>query len=303
MEYKTVETNVLKVAFYEHGSQDGWPVILAHGFPYDIHAYDEIVPILVKGGARVIVPYGRGFGPTRFLSSATLRSGQQAALGSDLIALMDALEIQKAVLAGFDWGGLAACVATVLWPERVAGLVSYAGYDVYNTDASQHPDDPELECIQWYQHLFQSQRGQKCLAQYRHSLCKKLWQQWSPSWSFSDAEYERTAASFDNPDFVDVVVHAYRYLQATADGDAALEHLEERLAARPKVVVPAVTLDGTRDPLKPGGTASHAKMFQGRHEHFVYDVGHAFPFEAPEAFADAILLVHKWASQSAASSN
>jgi pimeloyl-ACP methyl ester carboxylesterase len=225
-----------------------------------------------------------------------MRSGQQAALGSDLISLLDALSIEKAVLAGFDWGGLASGVATVLWPERVAGLVSYAGYDVYNIGLNKKPDNPELECVQWYQHLFQGERGRECLSQHRYMLCKMLWQQWSPTWNFSDREYERTATSFDNPDFVDVVVHHYRHAHGTPNGDPALEHLEEKLAARPKVLVPAVTLDGVSDPLKPGGTAEHDAMFQGRHEHFVYDVGHAFPLEAPEAFGEAILLVHKWVS-------
>ncbi|PVH98926.1 alpha/beta-hydrolase [Periconia macrospinosa] len=304
MEYKTIETTVLRVAYYEYGPQDGWAVILSHGFPYDIHAYDEVVPILEKSGARVIVPYLRGFGPTRFLSSATvtMRSGQQAALGSDLISLLDALGIDKAVLAGFDWGGLASCVAAVLWPERVAGLVSYAGYDVYNRVINRSPNDPELECVQWYQHLFQSERGRECLSQHRHKLCKMLWRQWSPTWNFSDREYDQTATSFDNPDFVDIVVHTYRHAHGTANGDPALQDLEEKLAARPKILMPAVTLDGTRDPLKPGGTAAHGEMFQGRHEHFVYDVGHAFPLEAPEAFAEAILLVHKWISHGSSSS-
>jgi pimeloyl-ACP methyl ester carboxylesterase len=167
---------------------------------------------------------------------------------------------------------------------------------------NQSPNDPELECVQWYQHLFQSERGRQCLTQGRHKLCKMLWRQWSPTWSFSDEEYGRTATSFDNPDFVDVVIHIYRHAHGQEDGDPALQHLEDKLAAKPKVSVPAITLDGTRDPLKPGGTASHAEMFQGRHEHITYDVGHAFPLEAPDVFADAILSVHKWASGDSPSS-
>jgi pimeloyl-ACP methyl ester carboxylesterase len=305
MEYKTVDTAILNVAYYEYGPQDGWAVILSHGFPYDTHAFDEVVPILEKSGARVIVPYVRGFGPTRFLSSAVVskRSCQQAALASDLIALLDALGIKKALLAGFDWGGLASCSATVLWPERVTGLVSYAGYDVYDGSVGQSPNDPELECVQWYQHLFQSERGRECLSQHRNKLCKMLWRQWSPTWHFSDEEYDRTAASFDNPDFVDVVISIYRHAHGNAVGDPALQHLEEKLATRPEISVPAVTLDGKLDPLKPGGTASHGKIFQGKHEHHVCDVGHAFPMEAPKAFAEAILLVHKWALQYALNSN
>ncbi|KAF2099200.1 alpha/beta-hydrolase [Rhizodiscina lignyota] len=301
MDYKIIQTPILNIAYYEHGPQDGWPVVLSHGFPYDVHAYDEVVPILVKNGARVIVPYLRGYGPTRFVSSTTMRAGQQAALGSDLISLLDALSIKKAVLAGFDWGGLASCVAAALWPKRVAGLVSYAGYDVVNRADQKRPCDPELECVMWYQHLFQSERGKECLSLSRHKLCKILWQQWSPTWNFSEEVYNRTATSFDNPDFVDVVVGTYRHVLGTEDGDPALEHLEEKLAARLKISVPTVTLDGEVDPLKPGGSATHDQMFSGKHERFVYEnVGHAFPSEAPEAFAKAITLVHQWASENPA---
>jgi pimeloyl-ACP methyl ester carboxylesterase len=299
MDYKTIETKALKIAYYEHGQADGWPVVLSHGFPYDTHAFDKVVPILIMSGARVIVPYLRGFGPTRFISSAddTMRSGQQAALGSDLISLLDALGIDKAILAGFDWGGLASCVATVLWPERVTGLVSYAGYDVYDRVENQNPTDAELEHVLWYQHLFQTERGKKCLSESHHELCRMLWRQWSPSWDFSDEEYDRTSDSFNNPDFVAVVTHAYRHALGAVEGDPALADLEEALAARPKVLVPAITLDGTEDPLKPGGTAAHGEIFENTHEHFVYKVGHAFPFEHPTAFANAILLVHSWTSQ------
>lgn len=298
MDYKTVRTDVLEVAYYDHGPQEGWPVLLAHGFPYDIHAYDEVVPILVKAGARVIVPYLRGFGSTRFLSPDSMRAAQQAALGSDLISLLSALHIDKAVLAGFDWGGLASCVATCLWPERVAGLVSYAGYDVVNIAQQQHTFDPELECVMWYQHLFQRERGRECLSENRHKLCKMLWRQWSPTWKFSNEMYDRTASSFKNPDFVDVVIGCYRHVFGTVDGDPALQHLEDKLAERPKIEVPAVTLDGSEDPLKPGGSATHDEMFQGRHERWVFDdVGHAFPYEAPESFAKAILKVHEWSSE------
>ncbi|KAI1840395.1 hypothetical protein JX266_013403 [Neoarthrinium moseri] len=293
---KTTRTATLEIAYYEHGKSTGWPVVLAHGFPYDIHAYDEVVPLLVAQGARVIVPYLRCFGPTRFLSPHTMRTGQQAAQGADLIALLDSLGIEKAVLAGFDWGGLASCVATALWPDRVTGLVSYAGYDIIDRAAQKEPCEPALESVMWYQHLFQSDRGRKCLSRDRRSLCKLLWKQWSPNWSFSDELFDRTASSFDNPDFVDVVIHTYRFCMGNADGDPELQELERKLAAKPKIVVPSITLDGTQDPLKPGGTEAHASMFKARFERREAPVGHAFPFEAPSVFAQAIIDVHEWAS-------
>lgn len=295
---KTVESNVLKIAALDEGPATGWPVILAHGFPYDVHAYDEVVPRLTQAGARVIAPYLRGFGPTRFPSAETMRSGQQAALGHDLIDLLDGLGIRRAILVGYDWGGLASCVASALWPERVIGLVSYAGYDIIDVERLRHGYPPALEHVQWYQHLFQSERGRECLAQHRRALCRMLWEQWSPSWRFDDATFERTASSFDNPDFVDVVIHCYRFCFGAATGDPALASFEARLAEKPKISVPAVTLDGARDPLKPGGTANHAPMFTGRHEHRVVDCGHNLPWEAPQDFADAVLTVREWTANS-----
>ncbi|KAI0409207.1 Alpha/Beta hydrolase protein [Xylaria palmicola] len=291
---KTVKTPILEIAYHEHGAPDGWPVVLAHGFPYDVHAYDDVVPALVAAGARVIVPYARGFGPTRFLRPGTMRSGQQAALASDIVDLLDALGIPRATLAGFDWGGLASCVAAALWPERVSGLVSYAGYDIVDVAAQRDPCPAGLECVMWYQHLFQSERGRQCLAQDRKALCRILWGQWSPAWRFTDEVFDRTAASFENPDFVDVVVHAYRFVHGKEAGDPSLDSLERMLMAKPKITVPCVTLDGTQDPLKPGGSASHAEMFVGRHERRIFEVGHAFPAEAPGAFARAIIDVHSW---------
>lgn len=255
---RTVKTDILEIAYFEHGHPDGWPVVLSHGFPYDIHAYDEVAPRLADAGARVIVPYLRGFGPTRFLSKSTMRSGQQAALGKDVIDLLDALGIEKAILAGYDWGGLASCVASALWPDRVAGLVSYAGYDVIDVKRLGHAYHPSLEHAVWYQHLFQQERGRECLSLHRRELCKILWRQWSPSWAFDDATFERTAASFDNPDFIDVVIHSYRFDFGNSEGDPVLADLEARLAQKPPITVPAITIDGTQDPLKPGGTADHA---------------------------------------------
>ncbi|SEK05642.1 Pimeloyl-ACP methyl ester carboxylesterase [Sphingobium sp. AP50] len=289
-----VETSMLRVAYQELGSKDGWPVILSHGFPYDVHAYDEVAPLLVNAGARVIIPYLRGFGPTRFLADTAIRSGQQAALGQDLIELLDALGIARAILAGYDWGGLASCVATALWPERVAALVSYAGYDVIDVDAGGRAADPALEQVLWYQHLFQHERGRECLTLHRRQLCRTLWRQWSPNWAFEESAFQRTAVSFDNPDFVDVVVSAYRFAFGRERGDPAFADLEERLASKPLISVPAVTIDGSQDPLKPGGTAGDAKMFSARHEHRVVDCGHNLPWEAPLEFADAVLTVAAW---------
>lgn len=291
---RSVRTDLLEIAFLEQGPTEGWPVVLVHGFPYDVHAYDEVAPRLVREGARVIVPYLRGFGPTRFLSASTMRSGQQAALGRDLIDLLDALEIERAILAGYDWGGLASCVASALWPDRVTGLVSYAGYDVMDVERAGHAFAPALEHVQWYQHLFQLERGRECLALHRQDLCRLLWEQWSPSWRFDEGTFQRTAASFDNPDFVDVVIHCYRFAFGTAAGDSDLATLEDRLAQKPRISVPAVTLDGTQDPLKPGGTANHSPMFSGRHEHRVVECGHNLPWEAPEAFAAAVMTIRAW---------
>ncbi|KAI0438482.1 Alpha/Beta hydrolase protein [Xylaria telfairii] len=297
-ELKKIKTPILEIAYYEHGPSDGWPVVLSHGFPYDVHAYDEVIPHLAAAGARILVPYTRGYGATRFLSAGTPRTGQQAALASDIMSFLDALGIRRAVLAGFDWGGLASCVAAALWPERVDALVSYAGYDVADVAAEREPVAPALECVVWYQHLFQSERGRKCLARDRGGLCRILWTQWSPTWEFADETFERAARAFENPDFVDVVVHAYRFVHGNEPGDPALESLEAKLAARPKIAVPCITLDGTLDPLKPGGSAAHDGMFVGRHERRVFEVGHAFPAEAPEAFAQAVIDVHAWAGGS-----
>ena len=295
----TVRTDLLEVAYLEYGASEGWPVLLLHGFPYDVHAYDEVAPGLAEAGARVIVPYLRGFGPTRFLDADTMRSGQQAALGRDVVSLLDALSIERAILAGFDWGGLSACVASALWPERVHGLISLASYDVIDVARLRHSYPPALEHVMWYQHLFQIERGRECLAAHRRDLCRMLWQQWSPGWAFDATTFETAAAAFENPDFVEIVIHCYRYCFGLAEGDPSLLELEERLALRPPITVPAVTLDGLRDPLKPGGTADDARMFKARHEHRSIEAGHALPYEAPGAFADAVLTVRRWVAEAA----
>ncbi|WP_428929586.1 alpha/beta fold hydrolase [Marinibacterium sp. SX1] len=292
---KNVRTPELEIAYEEDGHLDGWPVVLSHGFPYDARAYDQVIPFLTAKNARVIRPYLRGFGQSRFLKAETMRSGQQTALARDIVHLMDALGIEKAVLAGYDWGGLASCVASLLWPGRVTGLVSLASYDVIDVSAGGQPCPPSLENVLWYQHYFQTARGRDGLRQDRRGLCRILWDQWSPGWSFDDDVFERTAASFDTPDFVDVVIHHYRWAFGLSEGDASLSELEDRIARRPAISVPAVTLDGTLDPLKPGGTSQHAAMFNGPRDHRSFDVGHNLPQEAPEDFADAVLSVFRMA--------
>ena len=291
---RSVSTKTLLIAYIEYGQGDGWPVILSHGFPYDAHAFDEVAPLLAQVGARVLAPYTRGFGETRFLSDGDMRSGQQAARGRDIVELANVLDLERPILAGFDWGGNASCVAAALWPEQVGGLISYAGYDVIDVNAQREASSPSLERAYWYQHLFQTERGRKCLTDHRRDLCRLLWEEWSPGWHFSDAMFERTAPSFDNPDFVDVVIHCYRHAFGLTKGDPNLQHLENRLAEKPSISVPAITVDGSRDPLKPGGTAGHARMFIGAHEHRVVDSGHDLPQEVPQAFADAIIAVHNW---------
>jgi len=286
-----VKAGVLDVAYEAAGPAEGTPVVLLHGFPYDVHAYDEVTPILVARGCRVIVPYLRGYGPTRFLSPSTPRSGQQAALGHDLLALMDALSIPAAVLAGYDWGGRAACVVAALWPDRARGLVSCGGYNIQDIAASATPRPPEDEYRYWYQYYFHGERGRAGLAQNRRALCKLLWRLWSPSWRFDDATFERTAVSFDNPDFVDVVIQSYRHRFRLADGDPAYEETERRLAARAKIVVPTVVLHGHDNGVSPAmSSEAHAGSFSGRYERRVIsDVGHNIPQEAPREFATAVL--------------
>ncbi|KIZ47284.1 MULTISPECIES: alpha/beta hydrolase [Rhodopseudomonas] len=291
---KSVETAVLRIAYVEQGHSTGWPVILSHGFPYDVHAFDDVASILAQAGARVIVPYARGFGPTRFISDDAIRSGQQAARGADIIQLADGLGLQRPILGGFDWGGNAACSAAALWPDKIGGLVSYAGYDIIDVSAQRHANAPSFERVVWYQHLFQTERGRECLAAHRRDLCRMLWEEWSPGWHFDDATFARSAISFDNPDFVDIVIHCYRWIFGLERGDRALQPLEDRLAEKPVVTVPTVTIDGTTDPLKPGGTADHARMFVGPHEHRVVNAGHNLPQQAPEAFADAVMRVQDW---------
>jgi pimeloyl-ACP methyl ester carboxylesterase len=295
---KHIDAGVLNVAYRELGAPDGWPVILLHGFPYDIHAYDEVAVRLAAAGARAIVPFLRGYGSTRFLSAATPRSGQQAALGSDLLALLDALEITSAVVAGYDWGGRAACILAALWPARARALVSVESYNIQDIARSGEPADPEHEHRLWYQYYFHSERGRLGLQQNRRALCRLIWRLWSPTWRFSEDTYERTAVAFDNPDFIPVVVHSYRHRFGLAAGDPELEAIERRLAAQPRITVSTITLDGAADGLmRSTGTADDAWHFGGRHEHRVLPgIGHNVPQEAPGEFADAIMTVQRWSA-------
>ena len=285
-----VHAGDLNVAYLESGDTSGPPVVLLHGFPYDVQAYAEVAPRLAAAGARVIVPWLRGFGPTSFLDAATPRSGQQAALAHDLLALLDALHIERAVVAGYDWGGRAACIVAALWPQRVAGLVSVNGYNLQDIARAAEPLSPETEQRLWYQYYFHGDRGRAGLSQNRRSFCRLLWRLWSPSWAFDEATYERSADAFDNPDFVDVVIHSYRHRFGLVPGDPRLEPTERLLAAQPRIAVPSITLDGADDGVMSiGGTSQHAAHFSTRHEHrVVAGAGHNLPQEAPQAFAQAV---------------
>ncbi len=288
---KYTDAGVLKVAYLENGPINGRPVLLLHGFPYDVHAFTEITPLLVSAGCRVIIPYLRGYGPTRFLSANTLRSGQQAALAHDLLALMDTLRITKAVLAGYDWGGRAACIVSALWPERVQGLVSGGGYNIQNIPDSINPQKPENEYRFWYQFYFHSERGRAGLAKNRHDLCKLLWRLWSPFWIFGEEIYRQTATAFDNPDFVEVVIHSYRHRFALVPGDPAVEQTELRLIGQPKISVPTLALFGDTDGVTPmDGSEQDHHFFTGSYERRVISgVGHNLPQESPQDFASAVL--------------
>ena len=290
-----VDAGVLNIAYYEAGPADGPVAILLHGFPYDIHSYVDVAPQLATQGRRVIVPYLRGFGATRFRDPAMMRSGEQAALGADVIALMDALGIKRAVLAGHNWGGRAACVAAALWPDRCSGLVTVNSYLIQDLSRAMVPINPAYEVSLWYEYYFQIERGRAGLAANRRELARILWEEWSPDWDFDNATFDRTAAAHDNPDYVDVVIHSYRHRFGLAGGDPQYADLQRRLASPPTISVPAVTLDGDSDGVLPAsdGRASAAK-FTGRRIHRVIPgAGHNVPQEAPEAFAAAVMEVMK----------
>jgi pimeloyl-ACP methyl ester carboxylesterase len=290
---RTIEAGVLSVAYVDAGDPGADPIVLLHGYPYDIHSFEDVVPLLVDAGYRVLVPYLRGHGPTRFLRDDTPRSGQQAALGADLLAFIDALGLAVPVVAGFDWGGRAACVVAALWPERISGLVSVNGYLVQDIAASRMPLRADLEAGFWYFWYFSTDRGREGLARHRAEIADVIWRRNSPEWRFTESELSRTALSFDNPDYVDVVIHSYRHRLGLAPGAALYAELEDRLAGLPPITVPTITLDGLADGNFPASDGSAtARFFTGPRRHRrVAHAGHNLPAEAPRAFAEAVVEV------------
>ncbi len=286
---KTVRTKVLEIAYLDSGPVDGPPVLLLHGFPYCVLAYERVGPALAAAGCRVIVPYLRGYGPTRFLDAATPRSGQQAALGADVRDLMDALDIRQAVLAGYDWGGRGACIVAALWPERVRGLVTIGGYNIQDIPGSVRPGAAEQEWRHWYQYYFHTPRGVAGLQQNRRDICRLLWRLWSPEWAFDEATFARSAAAFDNPDWVDVVVQSYRHRFGYAAGDPALEPIETALAGQPPITAPTVVLHGAADGVAPPESSADLRRFTGPVRREVVPVaGHNMPQETPEPVVRAV---------------
>lgn len=285
-----IRTPILDIAYAVAGPTDGDPVVLLHGFPYDPRAYDEVVPSLVAGGCRVMVPYLRGYGPTVFLSSETPRSGQQAALGQDLLDFLDALAIEQTTLVGYDWGGRAACIVAALWPKRVRGLVTCGGYNVQDIAASVRPAPPEQEYRLWYQFYFHTERGRAGLAANRFEFCRLLWRLWSPTWQFSESTYALTATSFDNPDFVEVVIHSYRHRFGYVAGDPAHDALEAQLALQPPIRVPTIALYGVDDDVTPLPASNRgAENFTGPYQRRdIPGAGHNLPQEKPADVVAAI---------------
>jgi pimeloyl-ACP methyl ester carboxylesterase len=287
----TVRTQTLEIAYLASGAADGAPVILLHGFPDDPHCYDDIAPRLATSGCRVLVPWLRGYGPTRFLDPATPRSGQQAALGADLRDFIEVLGLSNVVLAGYDWGGRAGCVVAALWPGYVRGLVSVNGYNIQNIAVANRPGSATHELRYWYQWYFHTKRGRAGLAQNRRELCRLLWRLWSPNYSFDSETYARTAESFDNPDFVDVVTQSYRHRYGNAPGDPDLESTEQLLAKQPSIEVPTIVLDGEADGVHPTPPEdTHVHHFTGPYRRRIVPVaGHFLPREAPDVFVAAIM--------------
>jgi pimeloyl-ACP methyl ester carboxylesterase len=289
--YKQVDAGVLNIGYAEDGPADGPPVILLHGWPYDIHSYVDVAPMLAERGFRVIVPYLRGFGSTTFLSDAEVRNGQQAAVASDVIALMDALNIPNAVLGGFDWGARSADIVAALWPDRCRALVAVSGYIIVNLEANLKPLPPQAEYGWWYQYYFATERGRQGYQENTHDFNELIWKIASPTWRFDDATYDRSAAAFANPDHVEIVIHNYRWRQSLAPGQPQYDELEQRLADKPAITVPTITVSSDFDgPAKDG--KAYRQQFTGRYSHRVLDgIGHNVPQEAPRQFADAIIEV------------
>jgi pimeloyl-ACP methyl ester carboxylesterase len=288
---KTVAAGVLNVAYAEDGPADGPPVLLLHGWPYDIHSYVDVAPILASAGYRVIVPSLRGYGDTRFLSADTPRNGQQAALATDAIALLDALKIEKAVIGGYDWGGRTANIMAALWPERCKAMVSVSGYLIGSQELNRAPLPPKAELQWWYQYYFATERGAAGYAKYTHDFARLIWQLASPKWAFDDATFARSAASLDNPDQVAVAIHNYRWRLGVAAGEPKFDALEEKLAKLPSITVPTITMEGDANGAPHPDPSAYAKKFSGKYEHRLITggIGHNLPQEAPQAFAQAII--------------
>ncbi|MGQ4808770.1 2-succinyl-6-hydroxy-2,4-cyclohexadiene-1-carboxylate synthase [Candidatus Entotheonellaceae bacterium PAL068K] len=287
----SVRTPTLEIGYETHGNASGFPIVLLHGFPDDARAWDAVAPPLAAAGHRVLAPYLRGYGPTRFVNATEPRLAQQAAIAQDLLDFMDTLGLECVGLAGYDWGGRAACITAILAPERVQGLVTIGGYNVQDTLASPRPASAVQERAHWYQWYFNTERGRVGLEQNRRDICRLLWQEWSPSWRFDDATFERTAASFDNPDFVPVVIHSYRHRHGNAPGDPRFDAIERHLAARPRVTVPTVVLHGAEDTVSPPShSESHLSLFPAATaRHVVPGAGHFMPREQPGAVVNALL--------------
>jgi pimeloyl-ACP methyl ester carboxylesterase len=291
-----IDAGVLNVGYAEAGPADGPAVLLLHGWPYDIHSYVDVAPLLASAGYRSVVPYLRGYGATRFLSGETVRNGQQSALAVDIIALMDALKIEKAVLAGYDWGARTAAIVAALWPERCKALVSVSGYLIGSQEANKMPLPPKAELEWWYQYYFAIERGQAGYDKYRNDFAKLIWQLASPKWAFDEATFNRSAAAFDNPDHVNIVIHNYRWRLGLAAGEPKYDDLEKRLAAFPTIAVPTITLESDANGAPHPDPSAYAKKFSGRyeHRHITGGIGHNLPQEAPQAFAEAVVEVDQY---------
>jgi pimeloyl-ACP methyl ester carboxylesterase len=288
---KQVDAGLLNVTYAELGPKDGPPVILLHGWPYDIYSFVDVAPILATRGFRVIIPWLRGYGATRFLAAETVRNGQPAALAQDAVALMDALHIDRAVLAGFDWGARTADIVAALWPERVKALVSVSGYLIGSQAAGKMPLPPEAELQWWYQFYFATERGKLGYEKYRHDFAKLIWKLASPKWQFDDATFDRSAAAFDNPDHVAIVIHNYRWRQGLADGERRYDDIEQRLALAPVITVPSITMEGDANGAPHLPPSAYAAKFTGKYEHRTISggIGHNLPQEAPREFATAVI--------------
>ena len=293
---KQIDAGVLNVGYAEAGPADGRVVILLHGWPYDIHSFVDVAPLLAVAGYRTIVPYLRGYGTTNFLASETFRNGQPSAIALDIIALMDALKIEKAILAGFDWGARAAGIIAALWPERCKALVSVSGYLISSQESGKMPLPPKAELQWWYQYYFATERGKAGYDQYRHDFAKLIWQIASPKWNFDDATFDRSAASFNNPDHVSITIHNYRWRLAMAEGEPKYNDLEQQLAKAPVITVPTITLEGNANGAPHPAPSSYAKKFSGKYSHRTINggIGHNLPQEAPQAFARAIVEVDSY---------